>query len=83
MLIENKTGLVADTHILDDNDELMGMVHKVEFAHEAGQLPIATINCHRPTIKSKVSGRISWNLKDYTREQKESLYRELKKQLDD
>lgn len=81
MLIENKTGLTNDTHILDDNDELLQMVHIIEFVHEAGQLPHATVYCHKPTIKSKVNGRIKWNTTSYTRQQKESLIKQLELEL--
>ena len=81
MLIENTTGDVADTHILDDNDELLKMVHKVEFVHEANCLPTANIYCHKPTIKAKVNGRMIWNTDNYSRVQKESLFAQLEREL--
>ena len=83
MLIENTTGLMSDTHILDDNDELLQMVHMVEFKHEAGQVPQATIYCHKPTIKTQVNGRLKWNTTALTRQQKESLFSQLERELND
>lgn len=81
MLIENNTGLATDTFILDDNDELLQMVHKIEFTHEAGQIPTATIYCHKPTIKANINGRIKFNTKSLTRQQKESLIKQLELEL--
>jgi hypothetical protein len=81
MFIENTTGDALDTNILDDNYELIKMVHKVEWLHEAGQLPVATIYCHKPTIRAKVNGRYNWKLGSYSREQKESLYKALELEL--
>ena len=83
MLIENTTGLMNDTHILDDNDELLKMVHKVEWHHEAGQVPQATIYCHKPTVKAVVNGRIKWNTTALTKQQKQSLKKQLELELDD
>ena len=82
MLIDNPTGLPTDTHILDDNDELLGMVHKVEFIHEAGQLPLANIYCHKPTIKAKINGRIKFNTTGLSRQQKEALAKQLELELE-
>ena len=82
MFIQNDTGLSTDTRILDDNDELLQMVHKVEWIHEANQLPIANIYCHKPTIKSRVNGHIKFNTTAYTRQQKEVLIKQLEMELD-
>jgi len=83
MFIKNDTGSVSDTKILDDNDEELYGVHKAEWSHEANSLPVATFHCHKPMIASKINGRILWDLKGYTRQQKESLYAELGRQLND
>ena len=81
MLIENTTGNVTDTTVLDGNNELLTMVHKVEFMHEANCLPTANIHCHKPTIKAKTNGRIIWNTDNYSRVLKESLFAQLKREL--
>ena len=74
-------GSIDGTKIYDDNGQLMTTVTSVEFSHFANEMPTANIKCFRPTIKSRVNGRVKFNTKDYTRSEKEMLIKQLELEL--